>query len=258
MDRMKINVLYLGKISCKRDHLVRCEDESRMIQSPVNAILIRHPEIGNILYDTGNSPDYGQEYPTPVLETYPISEFISIEEALRLHDLAVNDIDMLILSHLHFDHAGGLCYFTGAKAIRNVIVSEDELKHAYFSVVTGKGGAYVKELFYIEGIRYVPYQSELRLAEDILLFAQKSHTPGCTGMVLDTEEQGTVLVTSDTIYTEDSYKMELPPGGDINATTEEFYTNLEKIKKMQAETDAKLIYGHDLEQVLRLSKCTLY
>lgn len=76
-------------------------------------------------------------------------------------------------------------------------------------------------------------------------------------MVLDTKEHGTVIVTSDTIYTEDSYEMEQPPGGSINATTEEFYTNLEKIKKMQADMNAMLIYGHDFEQVMQLSKCTL-
>ena len=150
-----------------------------------------------------------------------------------------------------------LRYFKGTKALQNVIVSEDELKDVYFRVMTGQGGAYVKELFDIEGIRYVPYHEELRLADDILLFAQKSHTAGCTGMVLDTEQQGTVIVTSDTIYTEDNDKMELPPGGSINATTEEFYTNLARIKKMQSEMDAKLIYGHDFEQVVRLSKSTL-
>ena len=105
---MKINVLYLGKIYCKRDNLVQCEDKSQMIQSPINAILIQHPELGNILYDTGNSPDYEQKYPVSVLETYPIPEFVSIEEALKEHGLTVNDIDMLILSHLHFDHSGGL------------------------------------------------------------------------------------------------------------------------------------------------------
>ncbi len=76
-----------------------------------------------------------------------------------------------------------LRYFKGTKALQNVIVSEDELKDAYFRVMTGQGGAYVKGLFDIEGIRYVPYHEELRLADDILLFAQKSHTAGCTGMV---------------------------------------------------------------------------
>ncbi len=254
---MKINVLYLGKISCKRDNLVQCSEESQMIQSPINAILIRHPKIGNILYDTGNSADYEQKYPVSVLDTYPVTEFISVEDALHQYGLTVNDIDTIVLSHLHFDHAGGLDCFAGTKAFQNVIVSEEELKDAFFRVMTGNGGAYVKELFDIDGIQYVPYQKELRLADDILLFSQQSHTAGCTGMVLDTEQEGTIIVTSDTIYTEDSYNSELPPGGSINATTDEFYTNLARIKKMQSEKNAKLIYGHDFEQIQRLSKCTL-
>ncbi|EOS24147.1 hypothetical protein C806_02189 [Lachnospiraceae bacterium 3-1] len=33
---MEIIVLYLGKIFCKRDNLVRCEDTGTMIQSPIS------------------------------------------------------------------------------------------------------------------------------------------------------------------------------------------------------------------------------
>ncbi len=254
---MKVNILYLGKIICKRDNLVRTDEKNAIIQSPMSAILIRHPKLGNLLYDTGNSPDYEEVYPKSVSDTYPITEFISVADALKPHGLTVNDIDCIVLSHLHFDHAGGLCIFKGTKALQNVIVSEDELKSAYFHVMTGRDGAYVKELFDVDGIRYVTYQDELRLADDIMLFAQKSHTAGCTGMVLHTQHNGNIIVTSDTIYSEDNYRMELPPGGSINATTEEFFTNLERIKKMQSEMNAKLIYGHDYEQIVRLSKCTL-
>ncbi|MCI9599368.1 MAG: N-acyl homoserine lactonase family protein [Lachnospiraceae bacterium] len=254
---MKVNVLYLGKLYCKRDYLIQCGDQNAMIQSPISAILIRHPKLGNILYDTGNSPYYSREYPKSVLETYPVEEFISIEEALKLHGLTAEDIDMLILSHLHFDHAGGLRYFAGTKALHNVLVSESELKHAYHHVITGKKSAYIKPLFDVEGIRYQTWKDELELADDISLFAQNSHTPGCAGMLLKLLEQGNMIVTSDTIYTKDNFELELPPGGSINATTEEFYTNLARIKKMQAQWNAGLIYGHDFEQISRLSRCTL-
>ena len=77
------------------------------------------------------------------------------------------------------------------------------------------------------------------------------------GMLLKLLEQGNMIVTSDTIYTKDNFELELPPGGSINATTEEFYTNLARIKKMQAQWNAGLIYGHDFEQISRLSRCTL-
>ena len=58
---MKVNVLYLGKLYCKRDYLIQCGDQNAMIQSPISAILIRHPKLGNILYDTGNSPYYSRD-----------------------------------------------------------------------------------------------------------------------------------------------------------------------------------------------------
>ena len=41
-----------------------------------------------------------------MLHNYPITEMITIEEALAKEGLTPGDIDQLILSHLHFDHAG--------------------------------------------------------------------------------------------------------------------------------------------------------
>ena len=105
---MKISVLYLGRMECQRLHLVACEDEQTMITSPMSAILIQHPTLGNILYDTGNSPFYRTEYTPEMLTNYPIVEFISVEDALAEKGLTPSDIDLLILSHLHFDHTGGL------------------------------------------------------------------------------------------------------------------------------------------------------
>lgn len=251
---MEVKVLYLGRMECKRDYLVKCDDKEAMIKSPVSAILLKHPELGNILYDTGNSPFYNSAYPEHVLETYPIVEFISVEEAILKEGITPDDIDMIIMSHLHFDHAGGLKYFSKSKAIKNVVVAEPELKNAYYKVTTGNSGAYVKEMFDIDGICYKPYRNELRLANDITVFSQESHTPGCTGLILRLKGKGTVIVTSDTIYTRDNYDYELPPGGNINATAEEFYSNLSRIKAMCQEYEADIIFGHDYEQIQELAK----
>lgn len=251
---MNISVLYLGRIECKKNDLIQCSDADQMIKSPISAILIRHPTLGNLLYDTGNSPFYSTEYPKSTLETYPIPEFISIEDALKQKGMTPADIDTVILSHLHFDHAGGLRYFKGTKAIRNVIVSEAELKNAYYQVMTGHPGAYVKSLFDLKDIRFTTINEATSLAEDIKLFIQQSHTPGLIGMILKTETKGTLLVTGDTIYTKENYEKQLPPGGSINKTTKEFYENLTVIKKMATESDASIIYGHDYPQIILLNQ----
>ncbi len=251
---MKISVLYLGRLECKKYHLIECDDHDEMIKSPIISLLIEHPVLGNILYDTGNSPYYTTEYPSSTLETYPVAEFISIEDALREKGLTAADIDLLILSHLHFDHAGGLRYFTGTRAIKNVLVSETELKNAFYQVMTGQAGAYVKSLFDLEDIRFRTIDKETALADDLRLFIQNSHTPGVTGMLLHTESMGNVLVTSDTVYTRESYRAELPPGGPINKTKKEFYDNLSRIRAMEREYSATLLFGHDYEQALEWNK----
>lgn len=115
---MKISILYLGKMEFPKFRLVDWKDEGAMVQSPAVAILIQHPTLGNILYDTGNCEDFSAVYTEEMLHDYPITEMISIREALAQKGLTPDDIDLIILSHLHFDHAGGLKHFVGTKAIR--------------------------------------------------------------------------------------------------------------------------------------------
>ena len=173
-----------------------------------------------------------------------------LEEALAKEGLTPGDIDQLILSHLHFDHAGGLQHFVGTKAIDHVLVSEADLKQAWWAVTTGNNGAYIRSLFDVEGIRFETIHDTTWLADDLGLFIQASHTPGVIGLILKTEHHGTILTTSDAIYTADSYRQALPPGGTINATTDEFYDNLERIKAMEKNYNATLLFGHDIDQIL--------
>ena len=77
---MKIHVLYLGKMEFPRFRLVECQNEETMVVSPAVAILIQHPTLGNILYDTGNSEDFLQVYTKEMLHDYPITENITIVE----------------------------------------------------------------------------------------------------------------------------------------------------------------------------------
>lgn len=244
---MEIHILYLGKITCKKDALVKCENQDEMIDSPINAILIKHPKLGNILYDTGNSPFYATEYSKYSLDHYPIPEFIPITDALKDIGMTVEDIDMIIISHLHFDHVGGLRYFKGTKAFSNVLVSEAGLKDAYYKIMTGNPGAYARPTFDIDGLCFKCLNKDTDLSEDIHLFLQECHTPGLIGLILETESNGTIIATSDTVYTNESYVDELPPGGTINETDDEFFMNLKKLKELQKEHNATMYYGHDYE-----------
>ena len=99
--------------------------------------------------------------------------------------------------------------------------------------MTDQAGAYVKSTFDLDGIVFRPISQDTALADDLSLFIQQSHTPGLVGMVLNTQSQGTIITTSDSIYTRESFDRQLSPGGTINKTDQEFYDNLEKIKSMR-------------------------
>ena len=254
MEGIRFSVLYLGRMECKKLHLVDCEDQQAMIKSPVSALLIQHPSLGNILVDTGNSPYYRREYPAEVLETYPIVEYISIEDALAEKGLGPENIDRIIMTHLHFDHAGGLRYFMGTKALKHVLVAEEELKNAWFHVTTGTGGAYVRSLFDVEGITFQTYRDRLDLGDGLELFTQKCHTPACTGLMIRTGSGKKVIDTSDTVYTRESLEKRIAPGGHINATQAEFFENLEMLTQMQKRYGGEFLFGHDYDQIRSLAR----
>lgn len=102
--------------------------------------------------------------------------------------MTTNDISTVIVSHLHFDHAGGLGYFAGTKAGANILVSEAELKDVNEKISAaenGTTGAYIGKLFYqISGIGFKPVSGEYKLAEGVTLFVQSCHTAGLVGMVV--------------------------------------------------------------------------
>lgn len=255
MDNLKISLLYLGNLGCNYYRIVNCDDKSRMYLSPISAVLIQHPVLGNILYDTGNSPFSRHEYGSHINEVYPVEEFISIEEALAAKGLSCRDIDRLIFSHLHFDHVGGLRYFAGTKAIRNITVARAELLNACESVFTAEEhSAYRKSLFDVEGAVYHTIDGTVELAPDLTLFVQQSHTPGVIGMIVKTQTEGNLIFTSDTVYTRESWEQQLPPGGNINKTTSEFFSNMERLREMQKQYDATMIFGHDYDQIMEWSR----
>ena len=251
MSGLKMSVLYLGRVECIRNHLVACDDPERIIVSPMVATLIQHPELGNILYDTGNSPYWHWEYGEHLNEVYPVVEFISIKDALAEKGLTPDDIDILIMSHLHFDHVGGLRYFKGTKCLKNIIIAEEDLKAACLAAYTGQDdvSAYRRSLWDIEGAVYKPINGEVELADDLKLFVQKSHTPGVIGMILKTENHGTILATGDTLYTRDAFEGRIPPGGNINKSQQEFFDQADLLEQMAKDLDATIFFGHDYDQV---------
>lgn len=77
-------------------------DEQNLMPNAVNCVLV---ETGTqiILIETG----YGSKFSDKQLRIHQADTGDPLVESLATHGYSVEQIDMVILSHLHFDHAGG-------------------------------------------------------------------------------------------------------------------------------------------------------
>ena len=86
-------------------------DDKNRIQMEARGLLLKSPGC-NILIDTGNGSDfvlkYGEKLGTKFAEMYGIDQNgPSLLKSLKTFGLEPSDIHHVILTHFHFDHAGG-------------------------------------------------------------------------------------------------------------------------------------------------------
>ncbi len=87
-------------------------DEANRIELGLNCLLIQTPD-KNVLVDTG----IGNKYDEKFKERFNVQRAEGLIGALRGVGLTPEDIDLVINTHLHFDHAGGNTCLAGGKSV---------------------------------------------------------------------------------------------------------------------------------------------
>lgn len=250
--KLRMKILDLGQMEFEKFRLIGAENHSEIIVSPTVAVLIQHPTLGNILYDTGNDDAWKETYGNKINATLPITRYRSIVDSLSHSGLTPDDIDILIISHLYFDHVGGLKYFACTKAGKSVIVSEADKNEAFESTsLTPSGiyGEYIGKTF--KNIPEVSFQGitgTVSLAKDVTLFVQKMNNAGCIGLRVDLENKGSVIVCGGTIYTVESFEKIIPPRANLSQDSNELLDNVHRIIYLKNKFKASIFFGHDREQ----------
>ena len=87
-------------------------DESNRICLGLRPLLIR-TGAANVLIDAG----IGDKLPPKLLEIYGVARERHLDHALADAGLSASDIDVVIATHLHFDHAGGFTTRIGDRVV---------------------------------------------------------------------------------------------------------------------------------------------
>ena len=231
------------------------ENKKKRIVWPLNcyAVLVQHPTLGNVLFDTGIDVDWENRWPRNLAEDYPVHQAFDFKEKLLELGLYPDDIDTIIISHLHFDHDGNLRMFRGTKAGKGVIIQEAEARHAFMRAnifdpaeIKYRGDGYVRHEFNgLDGISYELVNGDVKLADDLELILLPGHTPGTMGLVVRTENTGTVIFPSDAVYNAINYG---PPAvlPGMCARPDEYGNSIEKCRKIAEEENGTVFFSHDV------------
>lgn len=132
----------------------------------------------SIIVDTAiEMNDYKNYHPD--FKNLSMDHLISFEEALESVNLTPEKIDLVILTHLHFDH----CYNAGKCVNAKVVVQRDELD---FALNPGPfGGIYRKELF--QGLNFEMVRGDCKLTDGIELLYVPGHSAGGQAVSVQTD-----------------------------------------------------------------------
>ncbi|KAF2204185.1 Metallo-hydrolase/oxidoreductase [Delitschia confertaspora ATCC 74209] len=214
------------------------------------SILIEHPTEGLILYETGGGKDYPEVWGAPANDVFARVDYDSSQEldaqiARTGHN--IKDIKMVIIGHLHLDHAGGLEPFrnTGIP----VYAHELEIKHAFYSVATKTDLGVYLPYYLTFDINWKPFSGDfLEIAEGLNVHLTPGHTPGLCILQVNMPKSGTFIFTSDMYHVRENYEDDMPQGW-LARDHDGWVRSHEKIKMLVKRTKAKIVFGHCKETV---------
>lgn len=122
----------------------------------------------------------------PGFRNLPIEHCLTFEEGLSKASLQPDDLDMVIQTHLHFDH----CFNTSRCKNAKVVVQEDELEfakapHPMFA------NMYSESL--LKGLKFEPIRGRKEILPGIEVIPVPGHTPGCQAVSVETEAGRAVI-----------------------------------------------------------------
>ena len=271
-ERMKIYVLDNGRMKMDKNLMIANANKAtldapnapnEMHEFPIYTVFIDHPD-AKILFDTACNPNAMGEngrWISATQKAFPYFADESCHLPNRLEQIGVDpkEVDFVVASHLHLDHAGCLEYFTNA----TIIVHDDELSGAMKTYARNQqAGAYIWadiDAWIKSNLTWRTVSKEddnLKLVEGVRVLNYGSgHAWGLIGLEIESSELGTIILASDAIYTKESMGTPFKPPGILYDSIG-WTKSVEKIKKLADEKNAQIWFGHDGEQFQGFRKST--
>ncbi|MEH7153638.1 N-acyl homoserine lactonase family protein [Bacillus thuringiensis] len=263
--KVKLYVLDHGKLMIDINIFNRSrkiEQVNDFMEIPVYTILIDHPD-GKILFDASCHPHRKIDlvkggFPN---SAYNIKESDYLINRLGYLGILPEDIRYVVVSHLHFDHAGCLEMFPNSQ----IIVHEAELFHTLknfkaknlpLGYIESDISVWLRMNLDWKTVQRSEKKVVLVEGVEILNFGS-GHTWGMLGMRINLKNKGTIILTSDAIYSKEHYTSPIQlPSQDAIYNLNGYMETIREIKNYERENRGHVWFGHDSTQFQSLIKST--
>jgi N-acyl homoserine lactone hydrolase len=243
---VRVTVVDSGRLNIDKGILMTGAEGK--ITVPTSVWIIEHPQKGLILFDTGVNynvadPEAAEKYWGPGVRDAlgcSMTRDEAIDRQLMKLGYKLDDVKYVILSHLHLDHAGGMCHFPNA----TFVVQKSELRYAWWPD-TWPGIVYCYNDYKdTRGYNFLQIEGDIDLFQDgsIKLTKTPGHTPGHQSAIVRLENRGPVCFGADVAHLKEAYRNLAPMPYDWN--TEILTDSYMKIRAIE-NADIPIYLSHD-------------
>jgi 4-pyridoxolactonase len=212
-------------------------DPGNPVRFPVYSVLVEHPD-ALILFDTGYDLDHvNRVLPFELPEQTPEQ---TIPAQLALCRFTPEDVDVVINSHLHFDHVGGNKYLTKA----TTLVHKDELRHAKVPESFERLG-YSDLSFDHPGVKYQQISGDFEIVPGVRVFETPGHTSGHYSLLVEMDNEPSMLFAGDAAYTNKTLETEIIGGFHLDPT--DSVESIRRLNYLSRTIGADVYPSHELE-----------
>jgi glyoxylase-like metal-dependent hydrolase (beta-lactamase superfamily II) len=232
--------LEVGRIDADLDELIGSPGRRLL---PVPAWLIEHPR-GMVLFDTGLHPELrtSQDRLRGLMQasTIDLPEGADLSARLAAARFRPEDVDVVIFSHLHFDHCGGTAEVPNAR----VLVQGAEWQAAHHPRLV-EVGIYNPDDFDLGHDRQL-IDGEHDVFGDgrIVCLPTPGHTKGHQALRVALDS-GPVVLTADCVYFAEMLQEMRVPRLTYNPDLQ--LDSMQALARLQAD-GCRLLFGHDIDQ----------
>jgi glyoxylase-like metal-dependent hydrolase (beta-lactamase superfamily II) len=236
---MRMYVLSGPKVEIPWTSLTIVRHLGEMLKVPVNMYLIQGDD-ANVLVDTGVRSE-AVDNPSGIGEAAKAAKVYMrredyVVDQLSMLGLRPADVDYVVLTHMHWDHAGGLREFRESE----VLVQYDEYRYALYPDSFYRWG-YIKEDF--EGVRVKTISGIHYLLEGkVIVFPTPGHTPGHQSVMVRLNS-GNYVITGDALNLMENLDEGVFPWIQWNLPS--MLKSVELFKALQRFEKATLLPSHD-------------